>query len=103
VANEAADFTSMRIHVAAENASGSGSRLVEAEQSIEEGGLPRPVRSQQTDGPAGEGGSQVLEDGARAEAHLEAIQLYDRFHHFIRTQPSGQLYRVTRRLKRVAV
>jgi hypothetical protein len=86
VADQAANFAGVGADVAAEDAGSSGGGLMETQQRVDEGGLSRAVGPQQADGPAGESGFEILQDGALAKAHFETIQFDDRVHSFIRTQ-----------------
>jgi hypothetical protein len=83
VAHQRAHFASMRADVAPEDARGSRSRLVKAQQRVDEGGFARSVRPQQADGAPGERGFQAIQDDTFAEANFEAVQFDDRVHESI--------------------
>ena len=72
----------MGADVVAENARGAGGGLVESEQRIEQRRFARAVGPQQADGAAGQRGFQLLQNGARAEAHFQAVQLDYGVHYF---------------------
>ena len=80
VAEQGAHFAGVRADVLAEDARGSGSRLVEAEQRVDQRALARSVRPQQADGAPGQGSLEFFQDGAVAEAHFKSIQFYDGVH-----------------------
>src|SRR5689334_10334237 len=84
----------MGAHIAAEYAGSARGGLVESEQGVQQSGLARAVRSQQSDGAPGERCLQLLEDGAGAEAYFQAVQFDDGIHYLNDTSFASALFPV---------
>src|SRR6185369_8053686 len=80
--DQAADLPGMGADIVAEDAGGPGGWLMESEQRVEKRRFSRSVRSEEPDGAAGQRGLELFENGARAEAHFEAVQLDHGVHYF---------------------